>query len=164
MNQTTNAEAFHALHRGPDILVLPNAWDAASAAVMEDAGAKAVATSSAAVAWAHGYPDGDRLPLPKVLSTIEAVRWNEPKGGFFLTLDVPFLADDELLLESARQDGVLWVPMRYFYLGSGGERQLRLSFSGLEPGEIDAGVDRLAGLVRRKCGVASAGALASGSR
>jgi len=41
--------------------VLPNAWDAASAAVMEDAGAKAVATSSAAVAWAHGYPDGDAL-------------------------------------------------------------------------------------------------------
>src|SRR5262249_39511782 len=57
----------------PDILVLPNAWDAASAAVMEDAGAKAVATSSAAVAWAHGYPDGDVLPLEKVLLTIETV-------------------------------------------------------------------------------------------
>jgi len=53
--------------------VLPNAWDAASAAVMEDAGAKAVATSSAAVAWAHGYPDGDALPLEKVLLTIETV-------------------------------------------------------------------------------------------
>jgi 2-methylisocitrate lyase-like PEP mutase family enzyme len=40
---------------------------------MEDAGAKAVATSSAAVAWAHGYPDGDTLPLAKLLSTIETV-------------------------------------------------------------------------------------------
>jgi len=67
------ADEFAALHAGPDILVLPNAWDAASAAVMEDAGAKAVATSSAAVAWAHGYPDGDALPLEKVLLTIETV-------------------------------------------------------------------------------------------
>jgi len=73
MDQKTKAETFAGLHRGPDILVLPNAWDAASAAVMEDAGAKAVATSSAAVAWAHGYPDGDFLPLPNLLSTISAV-------------------------------------------------------------------------------------------
>ena len=63
MDQKTKAETFASLHRGADILVLPNAWDAASAAVMEDAGAKAVATSSAAVAWSHGYPDGDILPL-----------------------------------------------------------------------------------------------------
>ena len=73
MSQTAKAQAFAALHAGPDILVLPNAWDAASAAVMEDAGAKAVATSSAAVAWAHGYPDGDTLPLKNLLATIHAV-------------------------------------------------------------------------------------------
>ena len=73
MDQKTKAETFAGLHKGPEILVLPNAWDAASAAVMEDAGAKAVATSSAAVAWAHGYPDGDFLPLPNLLSTISAV-------------------------------------------------------------------------------------------
>jgi 2-methylisocitrate lyase-like PEP mutase family enzyme len=73
MDQKSKAEAFGALHTGAEILVLPNAWDAASAAVMEDAGAKAVATSSAAVAWAHGYPDGDLLPLPLLLETIEAV-------------------------------------------------------------------------------------------
>ncbi len=73
MDQTTKAKTFAALHAGPDILVLPNAWDAASAAVMEDAGAKAVATSSAAVAWAHGYPDGDLLPLPNLLQTISTV-------------------------------------------------------------------------------------------
>jgi len=73
MDQKTKAEAFGGLHAGPEILILPNAWDAASAAIMEDAGAKAVATSSAAVAWAHGYPDGDTLPLPKLFSTIETV-------------------------------------------------------------------------------------------
>src|SRR6478609_5378339 len=73
MDQTTKAERFANMHRGAEILILPNAWDAASAAIMEDAGAKAVATSSAAVAWAHGYPDGDALPLPKLLDTISPV-------------------------------------------------------------------------------------------
>lgn len=72
MDSKTAAERFADLHLGPEILVLPNAWDAASAAVMADAGAKAVATSSAAVAWSHGYPDGDKLPLKNLLHTVEA--------------------------------------------------------------------------------------------
>jgi len=73
MDQRSKAEAFAALHHTGEILILPNAWDAASAALMADAGAKAVATSSAAVAWSHGYPDGDALPLPLLLATIAAV-------------------------------------------------------------------------------------------
>lgn len=86
MSQTAKAETFRNLHRGAEILVLPNAWDAASAAVMADAGAKAVATSSAAVAWAHGYPDGDALPIDRVVATVaEVVR----------VVDVPVTADIE---------------------------------------------------------------------
>jgi 2-methylisocitrate lyase-like PEP mutase family enzyme len=73
MDQKTKAERFGTLHRGAEILVLPNAWDAASAAIMEDAGAKAVATSSAAVAWAHGYPDGDALPVATLTTAIAAM-------------------------------------------------------------------------------------------
>jgi 2-methylisocitrate lyase-like PEP mutase family enzyme len=87
MDQKTKAEAFGALHHTGDILILPNAWDAASAAVMADAGAKAVATSSAAVAWSHGYPDGDALPLPLLLATVSAVA---RAAG-----DVPVTADIE---------------------------------------------------------------------
>jgi 2-methylisocitrate lyase-like PEP mutase family enzyme len=45
-----HATRFRALHAGPELLVLPNAWDAASARVIEHAGARAIATSSAAVA------------------------------------------------------------------------------------------------------------------
>lgn len=67
------AAAFRALHADPEILILPNAWDAASAALMQDAGAKAVATSSAAVAWAHGYADGDLFPVPLVLTAIAEI-------------------------------------------------------------------------------------------
>jgi 2-methylisocitrate lyase-like PEP mutase family enzyme len=86
MSTQDQAKAFAQLHDGPGVLVLPNAWDAASAAMMEDAGAKAVATSSAAVAWAHGYADGDLLPRPALLATIsEAAR----------VLKVPLTADIE---------------------------------------------------------------------
>lgn len=86
MSQSAKAETFRNLHRGAEILVLPNAWDAASAAVMADAGAKAVATSSAAVAWAHGYPDGDVLPIETVVATVaEVVR----------VVDLPVTADIE---------------------------------------------------------------------
>ena len=49
MSTSTSAREFHALHQsGP--LILPNAWDAGSARIIEHAGAKAIATSSAAVA------------------------------------------------------------------------------------------------------------------
>lgn len=64
---------FRALHAGPDVLVLPNAWDAGSARVIEVAGAKAIATSSAAVAWAHGYPDGEALPFDSLLGDLRAI-------------------------------------------------------------------------------------------
>jgi 2-methylisocitrate lyase-like PEP mutase family enzyme len=86
MDQKAKAEAFRALHHTGEILVLPNAWDAASAAIMADAGAKAVATSSAAVAWAHGYPDGDALPRPQLLATIAAAA---------RVVDAPLTADVE---------------------------------------------------------------------
>jgi 2-methylisocitrate lyase-like PEP mutase family enzyme len=86
MNQAEKAQAFRALHAGPAILVLPNAWDAASAAILADAGAKAVATSSAAVAWAHGYADGDAAPIALVCQTIAAAA---------RVVDVPLTADIE---------------------------------------------------------------------
>lgn len=64
-------KVFRALHAGPEMLVLPNAWDAGSARVIEAAGAKAIATSSAAVAWSHGYPDGQFLPFGRMVAMIE---------------------------------------------------------------------------------------------
>ena len=72
MTTSNLARAFHELHQG-GLLVLPNAWDAGSARVIEDAGAKAIATSSAAVAWSHGYPDGEALPKEALLSTVRAI-------------------------------------------------------------------------------------------
>lgn len=72
-DQTTLAQAFHQLHAGAEPLMLPNAWDVASARVIENAGAKAVATSSAAMAWALGYPDGEQMPLDELLGACRRI-------------------------------------------------------------------------------------------
>jgi len=77
---------FAPLHAGPDLLILPNAWDAGSARVIEVAGAKAIATSSAAVAWAQGYPDGEALPFDAILATVR---------GMARVVSVPITADIE---------------------------------------------------------------------
>lgn len=69
---TDSAQTFHALHQS-GLLILPNAWDAGSARIIEHAGAKAIATSSAAVAWAHGYPDGEALSPDDVLATVRSI-------------------------------------------------------------------------------------------
>ena len=64
---------FRRLHDGPDLLILANCWDAGTARMVADQGARALATSSAAVAWSHGYADGDRLPVQLLLSTTRAI-------------------------------------------------------------------------------------------
>jgi 2-methylisocitrate lyase-like PEP mutase family enzyme len=57
------AEALRALHQGPGMLILPNAWDAASARAVVAAGFPAVATTSSGVALAMGYLDGEKAPM-----------------------------------------------------------------------------------------------------
>jgi len=73
MMQRDMAAKFRALHAPGQFLVLPNAWDAASARIAEDCGGKAIATSSAAVAWAHGYPDGEKLPKAVLLQLVAEI-------------------------------------------------------------------------------------------
>jgi (S)-3,5-dihydroxyphenylglycine transaminase len=75
------------------------------------------------------------------------VRWNEPSGGFFLTLTVPFRADNDALQRSARDFGVIWTPMSHFYPEGGGEYAIRLSMSYLSVAEIEEGTARLARFV-----------------
>jgi 2-methylisocitrate lyase-like PEP mutase family enzyme len=72
---TTNLATFRTLHAKGELLILANAWDAGSARVIETCGAKAIATTSSGVAWAHGYPDGNALD-PRILtaSVTEIVR------------------------------------------------------------------------------------------
>jgi 2-methylisocitrate lyase-like PEP mutase family enzyme len=86
MSQGTNANHFRALHIKGEPLILYNAWDAGSAAAIAAAGAKAIATSSAAVASAQGYDDGENLPLELALQLV---------GRIVETVDVPVTVDFE---------------------------------------------------------------------
>jgi 2-methylisocitrate lyase-like PEP mutase family enzyme len=68
--QALHHQQFLKLHQAGSLLLLPNAWDAASAKLFEAAGASAVATSSASLAWACGYADGGALPPEELLHAV----------------------------------------------------------------------------------------------
>jgi 2-methylisocitrate lyase-like PEP mutase family enzyme len=70
---TDKAALFRSLHLQPPIFVLPNAWDAASARIFEAAGFPAVATTSAGVAYALGYPDGEAIPRDEMLRQVARI-------------------------------------------------------------------------------------------
>lgn len=61
------------MHQGPRLLLLPNAWDAMSARIFESAGFGAVATTSGGVAWALGFPDGEKAPWDEVVAATQRI-------------------------------------------------------------------------------------------
>lgn len=67
------ASHFRSLHTQRSVLLLPNAWDAASALVQARAGAVAIGTSSAALCWALGYRDGGALPVGELVSAVRRI-------------------------------------------------------------------------------------------
>lgn len=71
--QLRKAQLFKALHQKGDPLIIYNIWDAGSAREVELAGAKAIGTSSWAVAKANGAQDGEHLPLSDVLFNAERI-------------------------------------------------------------------------------------------
>ncbi|WP_346841906.1 isocitrate lyase/phosphoenolpyruvate mutase family protein [Metapseudomonas otitidis] len=58
-DQSQRARDFAALHQGPDLLVLPNPWDAGSARMLAHLGFKALATTSAGLAFSLGRRDAE---------------------------------------------------------------------------------------------------------
>lgn len=84
--QRQKAERLRDLHHDPNILVLPNAWDVASAMLVANAGFPAVATSSAGVAAVLGYADGQRISRAEMLSMVQRIA---------AALDLPVTADME---------------------------------------------------------------------
>jgi 2-methylisocitrate lyase-like PEP mutase family enzyme len=86
MNQSEKAKNFAALHVKGAPLVLYNAWDTGSARSIREAGAKAIATSSWAVAEAQGYRDGESIPVALVEQIVSRIA---------STMDVPVSVDFE---------------------------------------------------------------------
>src|SRR2546422_1720839 len=83
--QRARAEAFRNMHRGR-LLLLPNAWDVASARIFEDGGFAAIATTSAGIAFTLGYPDGERISRQEMLAAV---------GRIAAGVQVPVTADVE---------------------------------------------------------------------
>ena len=113
------AHTFRRLHDGPTPLRLVNAWDAISARVLALAGAPAVATSSFAVAVAHGYTDGESIPWSDACRTLETIvaavdvpvsvdieagRGSEPRAVEASVTDVVGIGAVGINLEDQRRD------------------------------------------------------------
>ncbi|HXK13812.1 MAG TPA: isocitrate lyase/phosphoenolpyruvate mutase family protein [Gaiellaceae bacterium] len=74
MDQSTKAATLRRLHLEPQILVLPNAWDVASAkGLAAIPGCRALATTSAAVARSLGWEDGEQAPVEEMLRMNERI-------------------------------------------------------------------------------------------
>ena len=83
--QHAKAAALRSLHE-EGIFVLPNAWDAGSAAMIAAAGAPVIATTSAGVSWSLGRQDGQRLSRPEAADAVRRIA---------AAVDVPVTADIE---------------------------------------------------------------------
>lgn len=84
--QAIKAELFRAMHGGPRLLLLPNAWDPVSARIVVAAGYRAIATTSGGVAWAVGYADGEHAPWPEIVAATARIA---------RSVNVPVTADIE---------------------------------------------------------------------
>ncbi|WP_441250898.1 isocitrate lyase/PEP mutase family protein [Kitasatospora sp. McL0602] len=85
-DQQTKARTLHDLHRPGTPLVLANVWDAASARLVAEAGAPAIATASASVSWTLGAPDGGGLDRDRALAQTALIA---------AAVDLPVTADLE---------------------------------------------------------------------
>jgi hypothetical protein len=73
IEQAGLARAFRARHHTRPILLLPNVWDGLSARLFVTAGFDTLATTSAGVAWALGYPDGEIAPWAEIVAATRRI-------------------------------------------------------------------------------------------
>lgn len=86
VQQQAKAAAFRLFHAAKEILLLPNAWDAASARIVEESGFKAIATTSAGIAFSLGYADGEKISRKEMLAAVARI---------VKTVKIPVSADVE---------------------------------------------------------------------
>lgn len=77
---------LHDLHHNGKLLILPNIWEVSGAAMLENIGYPAIATSSSAIASGNGYDDGEKLPFNDLINILQKI---------VLSVNVPVTADVE---------------------------------------------------------------------
>jgi 2-methylisocitrate lyase-like PEP mutase family enzyme len=132
MNRSDKAATFLALHQGPGF-VLPNAWDAGSARILEQVGFAAIATTSAGIAWSCGVPDGTIMDRDTMLEHVARI---------VAAVDAPVTADLEAGYGDTSDD-VGHTVARAVEVGAVGANLEDAGMNGLF--EIDEAVDRIAG-------------------
>jgi 2-methylisocitrate lyase-like PEP mutase family enzyme len=87
MTLSAKAAELLRLHLDPELLVLVNVWDAASAKIVAGLpGCRAIATASHSIAAAHGYPDGEQIPQDEMITATAQIA---------AAVDLPVTADLE---------------------------------------------------------------------
>jgi 2-methylisocitrate lyase-like PEP mutase family enzyme len=132
------AARLRALHKTPPILVLPNAWDAASARVFQAEGFPAIATTSAGVAAALGYPDGGVVPAREMIEAVARI---------VRAVTVPVTADIEHAY-AATPDAVAEVVLRVIAAGAVGINIEDLVPGGADLEPIALQVDKIKSIVK----------------
>lgn len=124
---------FRHLHTA-GVLRLANAWDAGTARLTVALGARAVATTSAGVAWAQGFADGNHMPMARVLDSVESIA---------RAIDVPLTVD----FEAGYSDDADTVADSVLQLIRRGVSGINLEDSGREPSLLAAKIRR----IRERC-------------
>ncbi|SDE33483.1 2-Methylisocitrate lyase, PEP mutase family [Dyadobacter soli] len=101
-SQSEKADLLKKLHHSGKMLVLPNIWDAAGAVLLENLGYPAVATASAAIARAHGYEDGERIPFDLLLAIVAQIA-KSVNVPVTVDLETGYAADNETLKSNIRR-------------------------------------------------------------
>ncbi len=119
------AERLRDHHAGPGMLVLPNAWDAASARVFAAAGFPAIATTSGGVAGALGYEDHEQAPVEEMLAAARRI---------VRAVEIPVTVDFEAGYGLAPED----VVQRLVAIGAAGMNLEDTDHRGAGDGLVDA--------------------------
>jgi (S)-3,5-dihydroxyphenylglycine transaminase len=99
--------------------------------------------------WCHANRDVLLTSLAEEFAEFnDRVSWNQPQGGFFVTLTLPFQFDIDTARRCAANYGVIVCPMRFFCCGDNRNCQVRLAFSYVQVDDIGRGIKRLASFVR----------------
>lgn len=94
---------FHDLHRGESPLILCNVWDGGSTRMMRSLGARAIATTSAGLAWALGVADGNRLPADLLLSAAANIVRVVPDLPVSIDMEAGYSDDPAAVADLARR-------------------------------------------------------------
>ena len=121
--QKKKAEALRALHHASEVLVLVNVWDVVSARIVENAGAKAIATSSAAIAFTLGYPDGEHISRQEMLEAVARIA---------AAVSLPVSAD----LEAGYSDSIHEIKQLVHEIIASGAVGLNLEDGARQPGHL----------------------------